>query len=68
MVCFLDRIDKVWKQWQEFHDDYLRITEWLDDCEKETRQPQTQGAKFAVMKAELFKYDVCFATFVKIIL
>ena len=52
------RIDAVWTQWQVFHDDYLRFIEWLDECEREIRQPHTQGAKFSVVKAELSKYEV----------
>ncbi len=53
--------------WQQFHDDYIRMDDWLRDQERNVRQPRTENVPIVVAKEEHNNYEVthtCLHTYI----
>ena len=52
------RIEETWELWQHFHDDHLRLDEWLRYMECHTRSPCCNEPTFDTARQELKKFEV----------
>ena len=52
------KIEETWRLWQRFHDDHTRFVQFLKEREKKLVDPKTENATFAMLRAELRKFEV----------